>query len=370
MFYDLCLSVEKSPYRASPPPVMVLFWNDWTLSMTDDDNHDEPSVLREQYWDITQIVNGLATARARWRQERRHHTEYGGSGFPSRAVLTNIMSSLCGALFPLRLGPSFVRLDNEDVFVEQALQTTLSRLYGQLRLELFYAYPEGSGAAIDAEAARIIGGFAERLPNLRVLLDTDVEAAFLGDPAARSVDEVLICYPSILAIIHHRLAHELYGLGAPLVARIISEIAHSKTGIDIHPGAQIGEQFFIDHGTGVVIGETAIIGNRVRLYQGVTLGARSFTLGDDGALEKAQPRHPVIEDDVVIYAGATILGRIIVGTGSIIGGNVWLTQSVPAGSNVRQAKAENQITQKIDNMPSHRVRRIDDAVEDFDASQR
>ena len=311
-----------------------------------------------QYWNIDGLVRDLAAARARWRQEQRHHTEYGGAGFPSRGDISKIMMSLCGALFPLRLGPSFVRIDNEDAFVAETLQTSLSRLYGQIRLELYYVYPDGSAAQVDAEAARIISAFASRLPELRVLLDTDVEAAFAGDPAARSVDEVLICYPSILAIIHHRLAHELHGLGAPLVARIISEVAHSKTGIDIHPGATIGHHFFIDHGTGVVVGETAIIGNHVRLYQGVTLGARSFTVDEQGLLEKAQPRHPVIEDDVVIYAGATVLGRIIIGSGSVIGGNVWLTQSVPAGSNVQQAKAENQITSRIDDMPSHRVRRI------------
>ncbi|MGC4252992.1 MAG: serine acetyltransferase [Sphingobium sp.] len=314
------------------------------------------------YWDIDGLVRDLAAARARWRQEQRHHSEYGGVGFPSRGDISKIMMSLCGALFPLRLGPSFVRIDNEDAFVAETLQTSLSRLYGQIRLEQHYAFPNGSAEQLDAEAARIIGAFAAGLPELRVLLDTDVEAAFTGDPAARSVDEVLICYPSILAIIHHRLAHELHGLGAPLVARIISEVAHSKTGIDIHPGARIGHHFFIDHGTGVVVGETAIIGNHVRLYQGVTLGARSFPADEAGWLEKARPRHPVIEDHVVIYAGATILGRVIVGSGSVIGGNVWLTQSVPAGSNVRQAKAENEITSRIDDMPSHRVRRQDEAA--------
>lgn len=305
---------------------------------------DQVTSSTGQYWDIEQLVGDLAEVREQWRDNRRRHIEYGGSGFPSRGDLTKIMQSLCGALFPLRLGPSFVRPDNEDAFVSETLQTALSRLYGQIRLELFYAFPDDNAAHIDAEAGHIMGLFARRLPGLRRLLDTDVEAAFIGDPAARSVDEVLICYPSILAIIHHRLAHELYGLGAPLVARIISEAAHSKTGIDIHPGATIGDHFFIDHGTGVVIGETAIIGNRVRLYQGVTLGARSFTTDKSGRLEKAMPRHPLIEDDVVIYSGATILGRITVGAGSVIGGNVWLTQSVPPGSNVRQAKVENQIT--------------------------
>ncbi len=285
-------------------------------------------------------------------QNVRHHVEYGGAGFPSRGDLTKIMQALCGALFPLRLGPAFVRIDNEDAYVAQTLQTALSRLYGQIRLELFYAHPEDSTTQVDAAASRIIGAFARRLPELRTLLDSDVEAAFTGDPAARSVDEVLICYPSIFAIIHHRLAHELSGLGAPLVARLISEIAHGKTGIDIHPGATIGDNFFIDHGTGVVIGETAIIGNRVRIYQGVTLGARSFSLAEDGSLEKSLPRHPIVEDDVVIYAGATILGRVTIGAGSVIGGNVWLTHSVPAGSNVRQARAENRITSRDDDLPS------------------
>lgn len=309
----------------------------------------------EGYWDIDGLVARLGQVRANWRREQRHHAEYGAEGFPSRANLTKIMQSLCGALFPLRLGPDFVRLSNEDVFVAETLQTVLSRLYGQIRLELIYALKDSPIAEIDAQAARIIGVFAGELPALRELLDTDVEAAFQGDPAARSVDEVLICYPSMLAIIHHRLAHRLHDLGAPLVARLISEIAHSKTGIDIHPGARIGPSFFIDHGTGVVIGETAIVGARVRLYQGVTLGARSFPADANGTLEKAQPRHPIVEDDVVIYAGATILGRIIVGSRSVIGGNVWLTDSVPADSSVRQAKAQHEVTSRVEVSAPHRV---------------
>jgi len=170
-----------------------------------------------------------------------------------------------------------------------------------------------------------------------------VMAAFRGDPAARSVDEVLLCYPGIVAIIHHRIAHHLYDAGLPLLARMTSELAHSATGIDIHPGAQIGKSFFIDHGTGVVIGETAIIGERVRIYQAVTLGAKRFEADDTGQLVKGQPRHPIVENDVVIYAGATILGRITIGEGSSIGGNVWLTRSVPPGSNVSQANAQNQV---------------------------
>lgn len=318
------------------------------------DGPDEDRIV-EGYWNLDQLVADLGAARNRWRQAQRHHAEYGAEGFPSRANLTKIMQALCGALFPLRLGPSFVRLHNEDAFVAETLQTVLSRLYGQIRLELIYALKDEPAAVLDREAARIIGGFAQSLPALRALLDTDVDAAFLGDPAARSVDEVLICYPSMLAIIHHRLAHQLHELGAPLVARIMSEIAHSATGIDIHPGARIGHSFFIDHGTGVVIGETAIVGNRVRLYQGVTLGARSFPADEKGGLEKAIPRHPIIEDDVVVYAGATILGRIIVGSRSVIGGNVWLTDSVPADSNVRQAKAQYEVTSRVEVSAPHRV---------------
>jgi serine O-acetyltransferase len=317
------------------------------------DTEDTDVDLTGEYWDIAGIVGELSAARRRWRQGQQRHAEYGAEGFPSRANLAKIMMSLCGALFPLRLGPSFVRIHNEDAFVAETLNTALSRLYGQIRLELAYARDEA--ADDDDDAARIIGAFAATLPELRGLLDTDVEAAFIGDPAARSVDEVLICYPSMLAIIHHRLAHQLYRLGAPLVARIISEIAHSRTGIDIHPGATIGDSFFIDHGNGVVIGETTIIGSRVRLYQGVTLGARSFPTDEDGQLQKAVPRHPIVEDDVVVYAGATVLGRIIVGRGSVIGGNVWLTDSVPAGSNVRQAKAHYEITTRVDVSAPHRV---------------
>lgn len=319
------------------------------------DGEDEQHTA-QGYWDIDRLVSDLGTVRRQWRYGQKHHAEYGAEGFPSRANLTNIMASLCGALFPLRLGPSFVRAHNEDAFVAETLQTALSRLYGQIRLELLYVErDETATETVDAQAARIIGGFAQSLPSLRALLDSDVEAAYLGDPAARSVDEVLICYPSMLAIIHHRLAHRIHELGAPLVARIISEIAHSRTGIDIHPGAQIGRSFFIDHGTGVVIGETAIVGDRVRLYQGVTLGARSFPADEKGALEKSLPRHPIIEDDVVIYAGATILGRIIIGSRSVIGGNVWLTDSVPADSHVRQAKAQYQVTSRVEFSAPHRV---------------
>jgi serine O-acetyltransferase len=312
------------------------------------DAYDEPiEAPPGQYWDIDRITAELREAREDWRNTHRRHAEHGAEGFPSRHVIEKIMVALCGALFPLRMGPSFVRKHSEEAFVAETLQTALSRLYGQIRLELGYAAGTTASQLIDADAGRIIGHFARALPKLRRLIDSDVEAAYASDPAARSVDEILICYPGALAIVHHRLAHLLYALGAPLVARIISEVANSKTGIDIHPGANIGEAFFIDHGTGVVIGETAVIGKRVRLYQAVTLGARSFPADADGVLQRGHARHPIVENDVVIYAGATILGRITIGQGSVIGGNVWLTRSVPPGSVVSQARAHREAASKI-----------------------
>jgi serine O-acetyltransferase len=181
-----------------------------------------------------------------------------------------------------------------------------------------------------------------RLPEVRRLLATDVQAAYEGDPAATSPDEAIFCYPGMLAITSYRLAHELHLLEVPLLPRIITEHAHSITGVDIHPGATIGEYFFIDHATGVVIGETTVIGNRVRIYQGVTLGAKSFPLDAEGNPIKGIPRHPVVEDDVIIYGGATILGRVTIGKGSVIGGNVWLTRSVPPGSRVTQARPNEE----------------------------
>ena len=189
---------------------------------------------------------------------------------------------------------------------------------------------------ISAEAEAISEAFISTLPEIRGLLATDVEATFNGDPAAQNLGEVIFCYPGFRAIGNYRIAHQLYKLGVPYIPRMITEMAHSETGIDIHPGATIDEEFFIDHGTGVVIGETAVIGKGCRLYQGVTLGALSFPKDGDGVLVKGVPRHPILEDNVTVYAGATILGRITIGSGSIIGGNVWVTKDVPAGTKLVQ----------------------------------
>ncbi len=262
---------------------------------------------------------------------------------PSRKVLANIVDNLSAALFPNRLGMPDLTDESIDFFVGHMLDTALRNLSIEVQRELhFVSGQEVISSTVRKQAARIISAFATRLPDIRVVLESDIRAAYQGDPAARSIDEVLVCYPGIAAITHYRLAHELHQLEVPLIARIISEIAHSLTGIEIHPGAQIGESFFIDHGTGVVIGETAIIGRNVRLYQAVTLGAKHFPVDEHGALIKGNLRHPVVEDDVVIYAGATILGRITIGRGSTIGGNVWLTHSIPPNSRISQAQMHHE----------------------------
>jgi len=187
----------------------------------------------------------------------------------------------------------------------------------------------------DERALSIVQGFLKSLPEIRRKLYSDIRAIYDGDPAAVSYAEIIYCYPAVRALLHFRMAHELYVLGIPILPRLMTELAHQSTGIDIHPGATIGEALAIDHGTGIVIGETCIIGANVKLYQGVTLGARSFSLDERGLPVKGVPRHPIVEDGVVIYANATILGRITIGKNSIIGGNVWLTQSVPAGSVIK-----------------------------------
>jgi serine O-acetyltransferase len=263
---------------------------------------------------------------------------------PSREVVIHAVDGLASALYPRHFGPADLDAKDIDAFVLRTLDSAIHDLQRQIELELALAKDWKGENRIDtpSRAAEVVKEFTAVLPRVRALLDTDVRAAFNGDPSARSIDEIVFSFPGIAAIIRHRLAHRLYRLGVTMIARIIAEHAHSETGIDIHPGAEIGEGFFIDHGTGVVIGETAIIGRNVRLYQAVTLGAKRFEADGDGALRKNYPRHPIIEDDVVIYAGATILGRVTVGRGSSIGGNVWLTQSVPWNSNVTQAKPRNE----------------------------
>ncbi|TXH62702.1 MAG: serine acetyltransferase [Thiothrix sp.] len=299
--------------------------------------------LETTNWQLDSIVAELKSKRRAWRIEQQRPHYFGGRNLPSRDTVQSIVKALGQALFPMRLGPIDLHQEAEDYYVGIQLDFALNALYAQARLELAYdahleQIAQGTLVPIplDQQAKEIVQTFASTLPRIRQDLDADVLAAFHGDPAARSVDEVLMCYPGIKAMIFHRIAHEWYVLGLPLLARMLAELSHSETGIDIHPGATIASGFFIDHGTGVVIGETATIGKNVRLYQAVTLGAKRFEKNEDGTLAKDYVRHPTVEDEVVIYAGATILGNITIGRGSVIGGNVWLTHNVPPHSHISQ----------------------------------
>ena len=262
----------------------------------------------------------------------------GDAPMPSLEVLGEIMSRLRAALFPGYFGSTRIAYDSLPFHMSANLDSIFKLLKEQIRRGICFtcAGTQEQCPHCSKEADEHALAFLETLPFIRDLLASDVKAAYAGDPAAKTPGETIFCYPSITALTNHRIAHALYKLGVPLIPRIISEMAHSATGIDIHPGADIGEQFFIDHGTGVVIGETCVIGNRCRLYQGVTLGALSFKKGEDGLLVKGQPRHPILEDDVTVYAGASILGRVTIGSGSIIGGNVWLTRDTAPGTRVVQ----------------------------------
>jgi serine O-acetyltransferase len=291
-------------------------------------------------WDLGQLVAALRDAR---QGNSDRDDELRRRERPSRDTVAEIVRDLRAVLFPTHFGVADFSETSLDFFVGNRLDGALRALQEQARRSLRYAAETHETAELAVLHARqMVSKFAAALPRIRAVLETDLKAAYDGDPAASSRAEILFCYPGVSALINHRLAHELYQLHVPLLPRMMSELAHAVTGIDIHPGATIGERFFIDHGTGVVIGETAVIGAGVRLYQGVTLGARSFPKDEAGVLIKGQPRHPIIEDDVVIYAGATVLGRITIGRGSTIGGNVWVTQNVAAKSHISQAKVRHE----------------------------
>jgi serine O-acetyltransferase len=289
---------------------------------------------------LTSVVDSLCAsgndlARLSLRTENCHI-------MPSRDALIEIVESLRSVLFPGYFGASEINDESVPFHVGATLDKALRSMHEQIKKGLSFVCDMEARACSDCDesAMRISKAFLARLPDVRRMLAKDVKAAYEGDPAATSPEEVIICYPAMLAVTNYRLAHELYRLDVPLLPRIITEHAHSITGIDIHPGATIGERFFVDHGTGVVIGETSVIGKGVRIYQGVTLGAKSFPLDEKGNLIKGIRRHPIVEDDVIIYGGATILGHVTIGRGSIIGGNVWLTESVPPDSRITQARAQ------------------------------
>ena len=276
---------------------------------------------------------------------------------PAPRNTVDALRVLLDVMFPGKISAAAVDASELDVFLVRRLTEAWSLLHREIRRALPYrwigqaARTEGAHPPkvdnLDHETDRILKAFLDTLPAVRKLLIADVQAAYDGDPAALTFAEVLLAYPGLLAIAAHRLAHELYLLKVPIIPRIMSEWIHTKTGTDIHPGARIGRAFFIDHATGVVIGETTEIGNHVKLYQGVTLGARSFALGLTGLPVKHIKRHPTVKDKVIIYAHAAILGgETVIGARSVIGSNVFLMESVPADSVVSSVHPELSIKEK------------------------
>jgi len=259
---------------------------------------------------------------------------------PSIEKLKEVVDLFRALIFPGYFGPQIVKPSSLRYFTGVQIERLYELLDEQIHRGLCFSNSGKQCERAKKEASKTARLFVAKIPEIRRLLWTDVKATFDGDPAAKNHGEIIFCYPSIRAMINHRIAHELLKYDVPLIPRIISEMAHSETGIDINPGARIGEYFSIDHGTGVVIGETCIIGSHVRLYQGVTLGAKRFTLDEHGNPVKDLPRHPIIEDNVVIYSNANILGRITIGHDSVIGGSTWVTKSIPPHTKIQQSKAE------------------------------
>ncbi len=290
---------------------------------------------------LTQAVSELSDNRS---YEGLFHQYKDGDPLPSGKSLRRIVELAREILFPGYFGNSTVHRRTINYHIGVNVEELFGLLTEQIQAGLCFGLENNPSENTIKKipdrdtAASIAARFISKLPVIRRILATDVEAAYYGDPAATCFGEIICCYPIIRAITNYRIAHELYMLNIPLIPRIITEMAHSETGIDIHPGAQIGHHFTIDHGTGVVIGATCIIGNNVKLYQGVTLGAKSFPLDENGNPIKEIARHPILEDDVIVYSNATILGRITIGKGATIGGNIWVTESVPAGARIVQRR--------------------------------
>ena len=290
---------------------------------------------------LTQAVSELSDNRS---YEGLFHQYKDGDPLPSGKSLRRIVELAREILFPGYFGNSTVHRRTINYHIGVNVEELFGLLTEQIQAGLCFGLENNPSENTIKKipdrdtAASIAARFISKLPVIRRILATDVEAAYYGDPAATCFGEIICCYPIIRAITNYRIAHELYMLNIPLIPRIITEMAHSETGIDIHPGAQIGHHFTIDHGTGVVIGATCIIGNNVKLYQGVTLGAKSFPLDENGNPIKGIARHPILEDDVIVYSNATILGRITIGKGATIGGNIWVTESVPAGARIVQRR--------------------------------
>jgi serine O-acetyltransferase len=278
--------------------------------------------LKETLPEITEAIVATYT-------ECRHINHLGHRPLPSKEAVADIVDDLLDVLYPGFVRRQNLHLGNMEYHVGDLVDRLHDKMTQQIMRALRHEAEGDKNFDFEAMAQETTVEFLRRLPEVRRLLEDDVESAFLGDPAAKSHHEIVFCYPGLEAVTVYRLAHELLLLGVPLIPRIMTELAHSRTGIDIHPGARIGPGFFIDHGTGVVIGETCDIGRNVKLYQGVTLGALSFPRDANGNIIRGMKRHPTLEDDVVVYANATILGGdTVVGHHSVIGSSVWLTQSV------------------------------------------
>ncbi|AVM53050.1 serine O-acetyltransferase [Bacteroides zoogleoformans] len=288
---------------------------------------------------LTQTVDELSESES-YKGLFHQHTD--GNPLPSAKVLCDIIELARAIIFPGYFGNSTVNSRTVKYHIGVNVERLFDLLSEQILAGLCFGEECESCYCTEMqreEASLLAAKFISCLPEMRRLLATDVEAAYNGDPAAHSPGEVISCYPAVRAISNYRIAHRLLTQGVPLIPRILTEMAHSETGIDIHPGAEIGSHFTIDHGTGVVIGETCVIGNHVKLYQGVTLGAKSFPLDADGKPIKGIPRHPILQDNVIVYSNATILGRITIGQGATVGGNIWVTEDVPAGARIVQTKA-------------------------------
>lgn len=277
--------------------------------------------------DLTKTVNALSNIS----DSELHHYGIDGVPYPSVPELREIVELCRSVLFPGYYGKSVVD-GGVQYHIGVGLERIYEKIWKQIMAGLAFTHDCETEETheLKASAQQRAKAFVEMLPDLRDLLHTDVVAMYRNDPAAHNLGEVILCYPGMRAITNYRIAHALEVLEVPLIPRMITELAHSETGIDIHPGATIGHSFAIDHGTGVVIGATAILGHNVTLYQGVTLGAKNFPQEEDGTLVKGIARHPILGDNVVVYANATILGRIHIGSGSTIGGNLWVTHDVPA----------------------------------------
>lgn len=301
---------------------------------------------------FTELVERLSTNSA---LSKLYHEHRDGLPLPSSKVLEDIIELTRAIVFPGYFGKSNIILHSLEYPIGANIQQLRELLVDQIMAGLCFADAESKYEAneygilsLRQNAEDIADKVINKLPDIQTALATDVEAAYNGDPAADNYGEIISCYPCIRVLTNYRLAHELHLLGVPLIPRIITEMAHSETGIDIHPGATIGHHFTIDHGTGVVIGATCIIGNNVKLYQGVTLGAKSFPLDENGNPIKGIPRHPILEDDVIVYSNATVLGRITIAKGTIIGGNIWVTESTKPGEHIVQAKKSHSKTEAKD----------------------